>query len=150
MQIILYSTSDKPNTINKAKVLKLTISGNALEPLSVINPSIKVKVNDTILTTNYCYIDKFKRYYFIKDIVVDNGFMILSLNVDVLDSFKTDILNYNGIIERQEYDYNLFLEDKEISAYSKSKIAYKKFPNSPFSTNVANGEKKFILITTSN
>ena len=150
MNIVLYKTTSKPNTINKNKSLIKTIAGNTLEPLSVINPSIKIKIDNTVLTSNYVYIANFNRYYYIKNYIINNGFMTLELTVDVLESFKTDILAYNGIIERQEYDYNLYLDDNEISAYSKPLIDYVNFPNSPLSANVATGEKKFVLITTSN
>lgn len=150
MDIKLYTTSDKPNTINKKKTDVKTITGNAITPLDVISPVIMVKIDNAIFNANYVYIDKFKRYYFIKTITVDNGFMNLTLAVDPLESFKADILAYNGIIERQEYDYNLYLVDDEISAYTKNIVTYKKFPNTPFSANLVDArEKRFLMITTS-
>ena len=93
MVIKLYKTTDKPNTINKKKTTVKSITGNAIEPLDIINPSIKVKVDEDILAANYAEIELFKRLYFIKSITIDKGFMNITLAVDVLESFKEDILN---------------------------------------------------------
>ena len=150
MNIKIYTTSNKPNTINKSKVLVRTVTGNALEPLNIISPTVTFKIDESLINCNYAYIAKFARYYYIKDMKFDKGMMILELDVDVLESFKSDILAYNGILSRSEYDYNLNLEDREISAYSKPLIQTKKFPNTPFNVNLEEADKKFILITTSN
>lgn len=147
--IVFYTQSSTVNTINKVKTSIMTVTGTALEPMSIQSPVIKVKVDAALKPANYCYIAMFSRYYFIQDISYNAGFMEIQMKVDELESFKTDILAYNGIIERQQYDYNLYLEDNEMSAYSKSKIQFLNFPSSPLETNVVGEELKFVLITIS-
>lgn len=149
MDIVLYNTISKRNTVGKVKTTIKTVTGTSLEPFSVMSTVVTIKRDDAILNANYCYIAKFSRYYFIKDVVFKGGMMELSLEVDVLESYKDEILAYNGIIERQEYDYNLDLEDSEVSAYSDVLVQYRKFPATPFKANVVDGELAFVLITTS-
>lgn len=150
MDIKLYKTKNKPNTINKKKTAVKTLTGVAIEPINLITPRVKVTFDKKVLTANYAEIALFNRFYFIKNIIAENGFFILELAVDPLESFKKDILAYNGIIERQEYDFNLLLEDSNISAYSNTLIQYKKLPIQPFKSKINPTERSFVLITTSN
>ena len=71
---------------------------------SIINPVIELKENP--IEYNYCYIEKFNRYYFISDIVYGIGVWIVSLNVDVLASFRSDILSSSQYILRSASDFN--------------------------------------------
>lgn len=80
--------------------------------VSLIN--IITKEEKTILATkiNYVYIEEFDRYYFVEDmIVVRNDLYQLNLRVDVLMSFKNDILDLSALVLRNENDYNLEIDD---------------------------------------
>lgn len=116
MIIQLFNTSDSNNTINKTLTdeteFKIKFKGQA----DIINPIVKLKSKDPILF-NYGYIPDFKRYYFINNIVIEpNGIYTLKLNVDVLESFKDDILNCYGYIKQSnninKY-YNAGYENEE-------------------------------------
>ena len=79
---------------------------------SIIRPSILLSplANDGDITTyNYCYIPKFNRYYFIVDWAWIGGAWDISLSVDVLASFKTQIGNLSCYVERSadEFDTNV-------------------------------------------
>lgn len=80
-----------------------------------------------VLSANYAKIDDFNRYYFISDIVsVRTNLWRLSLNCDVLMSYKTPLLKLNALIARNEFDYNSFLFDNRRSMkYDKEIIEYK-------------------------
>ena len=71
---------------------------------SIINPTIELKYNP--IEYNYCYIEKFNRYYFITDIVYGIGVWIVSLSVDVLASFKNDIIGSSQYVLRSASNYN--------------------------------------------
>ena len=99
MDMYLYNTLDDNNILNKT----LTDEKHILEirlkqPVDIINPSIILR-NDGFLLYNYAYIPEFERYYFIENITnkTKDTFEIL-LKVDVLQSFKDDILTSKGII----------------------------------------------------
>ena len=62
---------------------------------------------------NYAYIPTFDRYYFIRDILyyAHDGFWHMSLEVDVLASLKTSILNTTQFVERSASHYDLDMID---------------------------------------
>ncbi|MBQ1551084.1 MAG: InlB B-repeat-containing protein [Bacilli bacterium] len=114
----LYTNDAEENVVNKWNYLSNKIHNEIflLEPTSMLNPSIKLKWDETYLPSqNYAYIPKFQRFYFITDIIIlRNGYIQINLKVDVLMSFRNIILGTNAIIKRQEYDNNPYLIDENI------------------------------------
>ena len=115
----LYITKDAANVINKTlqsvAVVPVTLKGK----LDVLNPTISLHITDDLatkmLSCNYCYIDEFKRYFFINDIKVLGKVVELSLEVDVLETYRSEILTsecvYNSRISMG--DYNAVIGDAE-------------------------------------
>lgn len=102
MQIEFYKNSSEKNKIGKSLSSKLTLSGNLRDECSITSPSILVEAT-SLVDYNYCYIPEFKRYYFISDITsVRNNLWRVSLKCDVLESFKSDILNSSCIVKKQQ------------------------------------------------
>ena len=96
--IELHQFNKKPNstakpTNNIGDPFKL-VSGYLLDGTSIINPVITFEQTSTydIRDYNYAYIGTFNRYYFITNITTDNNLWIVSMSVDVLASYKADIL----------------------------------------------------------
>lgn len=97
MIIDLYTTNSPKNKINKDLSNKTSIDCKLTENCDIINP--KVIINGFV-EHNYCYIPQFKRYYYITNINIGvGGFYTIELKVDVLMSFKNDILNSSSYIE---------------------------------------------------
>ena len=115
----LYITKDAANVINKTlqsvAVVPVTLKGK----LDILNPTISLHITDDLatkmLSCNYCYIDEFKRYFFINDIKVLGKVVELSLEVDVLETYRSEILTsecvYNSRISMG--DYNAVIGDVE-------------------------------------
>ena len=100
MIIQLFNTSDSNNTINKTLTDKTEFTIKFKGQADIINPVVKLQSKTPILF-NYGYIPDFKRYYFINNIIIEpNEIYTLELNVDVLESFKNDILNCYGYIKQ--------------------------------------------------
>lgn len=123
MLIKLYTTKSSNNTINKVleneQLINVKFKGNA----DILNPIIELK-RDSYILSNYCYIPDFNRFYFIDNIeIYPNNIYTLSLKVDVLESFKNEILMCNADIIKQEninqyYDSDYKSEvRKEIDIY---------------------------------
>lgn len=90
MHIILYKTNSAPNVIGKSLSDPKSIIGTLRQKTDVINPYIEIATNPT--EYNYCYIQELQRYYFISDYaLVRNGIFGLRLNIDVLETYKTQI-----------------------------------------------------------
>ena len=86
--------------------------------LSVLNPS----------QFNYMYIQDFRRYYFIDDIVsINNNIWEISAHVDVLETYKAAIKSNQAVIRRQANSFNLYLDDPEFKTYAYDQIQTKQF-----------------------
>lgn len=111
MEIRLYNSSDETNKINKTLLNEIVLNGTLRDETSVLNPIILIEANN-LTQYNYCYIPLFKRYYFIKDItVVRNKLFRLFLDIDVLMSYKNDILNLDCIVNKQENNSTPYIND---------------------------------------
>lgn len=98
MEIVLYNNKSEMNKIGKNILNFITLNGTLRDNTNVINPIILIEVN-SISDVNYCYIPEFKRYYFINDInVVRNNLFEIMLSVDVLESYKNNILKLPVIL----------------------------------------------------
>lgn len=88
-----------------------------LENTSIVNPTFKMKDVDLYMTANYVYVDELRRYYYIRNVTLSNGYAYLECSVDVLMSYK-DVLKNNSklvaIISRQEHEYDMKQNDGQI------------------------------------
>lgn len=102
MDIILCKNNSEPNKINKILSDQYTLSGTLKEQTSITSPIIMIESGNPV-GFNYAYIPDFNRYYFISDIVnVSNNLWRINLKVDVLESFKSDILSSSAILSDSE------------------------------------------------
>lgn len=154
MIIQFYKNNAEVNKLDKTGFIELqrTLNGTLKDGTSIINPIVKiysteglqvvddfnVDVVDSnnsdiyffddgfdIVNTNYAYIPEFRRYYFISDIVVlYNNIYQISMQCDVLMSFKEEIKNLSGLISRNEFIYNEFIEDSLVNYEFNKEISY--------------------------
>ena len=81
------------NTINKDTELIVEKTITLKNDCDFINPYLILKLDDNLYLSNYVYSPNFKRYYFITGIEILTKTLVgVSLNVDVLESFKDNIL----------------------------------------------------------
>ena len=143
MQIDLYTYNHEKNKIVKDDFLSdlLTLNGNLKEQTSILTPVILVEYNQQFIY-NYCYIPEFNRYYFIENVEIARANLYrLYLTVDVLESYKTQILSQSVIVEKSKDNYNNYLPDENWRTNVKTKTNILNFENGF----LENGE--FILIT---
>lgn len=130
MLIKLYDCTDSHNTINKSLMGEIERDIKLKDKVNVITPIITLK-SKTIINKNYCYIPSFNRYYFIQDVIIlNNDIQEIYLKCDVLESFKNDILNSEGVISMSDTDNYLSdgatsEERKIIDIYEGEPIDYK-------------------------
>ena len=142
MQIKFYYNSSEKNKIGKSLSKEITMNGNLRDECSVISPTILVE-HSNLAGYNYAYIPEFNRYYFITEITsVRNNLWRISLKVDVLESFKTDILNLNCIVDKQQnQSYSNNIDDGSYINRADSFIEIANYQNG------FNSSGEFILIT---
>ena len=77
---------------------------------------------------NYVEIPAFKRYYFATCESLPGGLIRISCDCDVLSStWAHGLKNRTAIIARQEFDWNLYLNDGTFQAYANDQIQTKEF-----------------------
>lgn len=102
MDLFLYDVTDSNNTINKTLLNETRFKIKLKDTTEVQRPTIILKT-DKVILNNYAYIPEFERYYFIESIsIVNNNITRLELKVDVLESFKNDILSSDGEISKTD------------------------------------------------
>ena len=149
----------------------LTVSGNFKNAQSILTPIVIIDTIDSLLLVddngqvvlddykrplltsrdaskeiikaNYCYIDELQRYYFISEMTsVRNGLWRVSLSVDVLESYKSDILNLSCIVDKQQnQSYNNYIDDGSYVNRADSFIEIVNYQNG------FNADGEFILLT---
>ena len=143
MEIKLYKNLSENNVIGKTLTQIKSVEANLKNDVSVINPTFILYYTDNILQSNYCFIPKFNRYYFIDEIVPLTGDRcIVKCRVDVLESFKEDIKSLTVILDKSQsiYKSNKYLDDGSFVVENKDFNTIHNFPNG------FNDEGTFILI----
>lgn len=143
MEIKLYKNLSENNVIGKTLTQIKSVEANLKNDVSVINPTLVLNYTTNILDSNYCFIPKFNRYYFIDEIVPITGDRcIIKCRVDVLESFKEDIKSLTVILDKSQsiYKSNKYLDDGSFVVENKDFNTIHNFPNG------FNDEGTFILI----
>lgn len=140
MEMILYKMIDSDNVINKSMTVVYSFNINMKKDVDIVQPIIILNDKDTMdfKQCNYCYLQEFDRYYFIRSIDnVNNNLWSLTMECDVLESFKLDIINAVVEINKPIDDGDFYVNDiksevrKEVDLYE--------------GTNEFTQEKTFIL-----
>lgn len=134
MTIKLYHNDSDKRTVNKTLTNEGSLTGaTIIDETTILNPRLKVRDNGIIMVQyNYCYIADFKRYYYITNITVSNGYIIIDCKVDVLMSYAAEIRACTGVIARQENVWSGYLDDSENFTNQYNNVSLKAF-TSPFS-----------------
>lgn len=131
MTIVLYTSTAEERVLNKSGYLTQvsTLTGTLRSGTNLVDPSIIIEL-DTLPNFNYVYIQDFNRYYFVRDINnLNNKLWEIRLHCDVLFSHISDILNLECDIGRNEYNYNLMLDDKKRVMTNKYNLQIIETPN---------------------
>lgn len=110
-----------PNIIGKVWETDTDLEGHLIYNHSLLKPKFIIKGD--VKEYNYCYVDIFKRFYYITDVVfIQNGMQEVSLSVDPLNSFASDILNCKAVVERQKKKGNLYMTDSHMYTKANKQI----------------------------
>ena len=144
MNITFYKNLSEPERMTKNIVNPRTVSGSLRDSSNVINPQFLIEGTPADFPNgyNYAYIQEFERYYFVGDPVsIRNNIVMLPLSVDVLMSFKNEILSNIAIVDKQTASGNYYLNDGSWMHESREFYTIKSFSNG------FNNNGEYILIT---
>ena len=112
--IYLYHNNSEKNTMDKSLVSAGSYTGTLKEASSIVDPVVLIE-SSSVITANYADIPQFNRKYFITDIIcVRNNLYEIHMHVDVLSTYKTEIRSNSGIVARQEFFNNVYLDDPKL------------------------------------
>lgn len=110
MEVTFYRFSKKVNSTALPSGSGRTFEVTLKAPTSVTAPVIVLHA--VAFSYNYCYIPDFKRYYFVSSTrILKNHLIEYTLAVDVLATYRADILAARLYVLRSASDYSLFLPD---------------------------------------
>ena len=114
MLVKLYQNTSPNNKIGKTLNQETTFEGSLRDSSKVVKPVIMIETNN-LTNFNYAYIPEFNRYYYIREIEsYRTGFWLITLEVDVLETYKNQIMGLDCIIEATEsYGGNDYLSNSE-------------------------------------
>ena len=102
MQLELYKNNSSFNTINKTLTLLTTLNIHLKQGANLLHTQIIIHNNDQLKQLNYAKM--LDRYYFAQVQTLNNNkFLLLTLDEDVLETYKQDILaSSQDIIEKSD------------------------------------------------
>lgn len=106
-----------------------SIDGTLKESCSIIDPIITIKNRPDFSALNYLYIADFNRYYFVNDItILNNNTLQLNCHCDILSSAYEQWIELDAIVGRQEFNYNLEINDPMMITRQNNAIQYLVLP----------------------
>lgn len=140
--INFYSYNGHPNTVRKQLNEFVAIEGDLRQTFDVLHPTVVIRKQPRP-TFNYCYIPSLGRYYFIERVSFEgNNAYKLSLSVDVLKTYESEILAATGRIAESEHP-DPYISNRE--------TVYKRTPNfekvSFTETGLLNEDGSIIMVT---
>ena len=116
LKIYLYKFTKKTNSTARPGTPYLTLDCAIKTPSSILRPYIDIATESDLSAVNYAYIPDYDRYYFINDIVYNRGLWELSMQVDVLASYRNTIGNTELYILRSSHTWNSYYSDRDYPA----------------------------------
>lgn len=83
------------------------------DTVDVLNPIVNLTFDESYLDYNYMFIEEFDRYYFIEKTELESQIFTCYCHVDVLETYKNSIKKCQAIADRNGFQYNFYLPDKE-------------------------------------
>lgn len=111
----LYKNSSENNDVSKTLTDEHKVTGYSRVVVDMLNPVIElagIEVN----RYNYCYVQELNRYYYIENINISpNGVYRLSMRIDVLMTYRDDIMTSHGLITKNR-EYNPYTGDVDVES----------------------------------
>lgn len=153
LSITFYANANDNRVVDKVLTTTFTSTAELYSDSSIHEPEIKLAWNEALSQSNYMYIDKFHRYYYIKDVVaLTGGAMLIRGKVDPLMSFADSIKLSNAIMTRSQRSGFLgknkgtYVRDEKLPLYPKKLFKVVEFNNPTFNIETAtNTSYNFVL-----
>lgn len=141
MNVQLLKNTSNTNSFSRSFAKNKTYSCVLKEGSDALNPSITLEIENPT-DYNEMYIPEFGRYYFIGWENISNSlWRAYAKEIDVLYTYRDQILNLQAVIDKQETNFNKLLDDGSYISQVNSFDEIKRFSGG------FNDSGEFILIT---
>lgn len=143
MNVNFYNYTGANNVINKNLGNPTLLDCNMEVATTQINPVVRVSFSDdtapSTLDFNYCVVTlgntDYPYFIDLNNVInIGKGVFNVPMTLDLLEFYKSEILDSTAIIERSASTYNMYLRDNLYNAYGYPLIGCKEFPKG-FSNN---------------
>ena len=110
MLIKTYNYNGEPNRVNKTLQENEEYTGVLNSTVNVLEPVIRFRTRN-VVTFNYVYIESLHRYYFVSEMRQDGDTCTVRLRVDVLQTYKENILASSATLTKGE-NVNNYLSNR--------------------------------------
>lgn len=127
MQITTYRNASEEHVLDKQlTVVNSNISAMFKDDTNMVNPTIIIS---SLISKNfnYVYISDTDRYYYVTDMTYSQQRTLITLAVDVLMSFNSDIKDLEVIANRSSSYYNTYQKDDSIPFENRNIISTQPF-----------------------
>lgn len=145
----LFKNTAENERVDKTDYLESvgSIDGTLKDECQITTPQIMIYY-DGVPDFNYVQIPAFSRYYYVTEITsVRTGLWRISLNVDVLMTYKNKIKELTAVIGRQENDFNEYLNDTQVIAELKQDVEIITIENDAFLLDADYERRRYSFIT---
>lgn len=121
---ILYNNSSSPETLKKRLEEIASKDISQYDVLDIEEPTLLLSDQDIsdLKDCNYLYIEELGRFYYCVPTLLSDGMYQLTCNVDPLMSFSDDILLLEAVVDKQQYDNNMYYDDGSFITESRENI----------------------------
>lgn len=161
MNITLYKYSHELNLMDKGSYLlePLALSNVIFkDSTSIVKPTLRItgigSDGNGVLDYNYVYIQELSRYYFVDNIIsVNNQVFDIMCTVDVLYTYRTELLQLSAYVSRNEYTYSTKIKDDYLPLNFKKNVSFHNITNlstvDTLSPNKSKDDINYLLVCTS-
>lgn len=147
--ITLYNNTEKSLIADKSPAVVASYSGTFRDAIDFITPVLVIEANSfDVQSSNYFSIPgAIDRYYYMtgKKALNDKLWQITG-RADLRKTFRTQILAAEGIVARNENNYDMYLNDPQIPIGARKTLSIRKFPNGTPFTNGAGGSVSLVVL----
>lgn len=110
-------------------------------PSSIVSPTLILQLPTAVNPSlyNYCYIEIYHRYYYVREMTFNDACWEIDLVVDPLASWKTNIGEYSGYILRSSSQYDGTIMDVTYPIKQTASIQMTQSTENPWATSFSDG-----------
>ena len=130
--IIFYNNNSDRRCINKNLTNAMTISGNIKSQYTSSGISINIDVSVAGITPfQFNYMKYDNKFYYIDNVdFISQNIIRLNCSVDLLETYKAQILKQSAVLERSQNIYSRYIDDDNLVLNAYKRVQTKAFPAS--------------------